>query len=160
MARWMPSSDIAPQETGDIFSNISSPALANGIGNLFYDALGDFLRALSRQLQAIEIYHCMLHEAIVHIDAAWKICQGKDENHPKHARLVPGVALTLEEIAQHIAALPTPQQQLFFSHLSEKLNQDGVKDAQRGRTRLAQALFAAAESIGKMHNAPSILGVV
>jgi|GEM_PF-3203948 len=144
----LPTSPAA--QGSEIVPGISSRWLASGIGNLFYDALGDFLRALSGELQAHATDCTLLAEATVHIDVAWKICRGRDENHPKHARQVPGVALTLAEIARQIAALPAPQQQLFFAHLAEKLHQDGISDEKRGRTRLAQALFAAAACIGKM----------
>jgi len=137
-SRSLPIPPAVPANDSDIFPGISSQQLAEGIGNLFYDALGDFLRALHAD------------EALAHIELAWKICQGKDENHPKHARQVPCVALPLAEIARHIVQLPAPQQGLFFAHLAEKLHQDGVKDEKRGRVRLAQALFAAAASLGKM----------
>jgi len=134
----------------EIFPGITSYQLARRIGNLFYDALWEFLRMLSDRFPNDELIHHALQDACPHIEKAWKLCKGKDENHPIHTRHVPEIEQSLEEIAQGITELSHKKQSEFFYHLSQKLQRDAHKDEKRGRVQLAGELFASSESIGKI----------
>jgi len=132
-------------QENEIFPGITSYDLARWLGNLFYDALWEFLDHLEKHLPDQKN---TFQEARLHIEKAWKLCKGKDENHPKHARHVPGVTQSLEEISEHIAKnLSESKQQEFFMHFSQKLERDGRGDEKRGRIQLAQALFHASECL-------------
>lgn len=67
----------------------------------------------------------------------------------KHTKTVKGIELDNKELAIRVGDLYYDSLVEFLEALSEKLNEDGIADKNRGRKKLSNSLFQASKDIKK-----------
>lgn len=119
--------------------------LAEKIGDLFYDALGDVLRWISESTSP-EVSSSILR-AIEHSQNAWEICKPyiNEKTNPKHKTDIAG--MDNKALGNRIGKLDNRTLKLFLKLLWEKIHKDWLADEWRGRKKLATELFETSKYI-------------
>jgi len=119
-----------------------SQELIEGIWDLAYNTLAEFLEALAQMLPT---YQSWLQEASEHIKEARRISEPFMKENTKHKYTLEIEGKNSNQILTEISQKSDEEIQLFLQQLWAKIAKDAQADAARGRKKLSTELFSCAQ---------------
>lgn len=132
------------EPTTETITKLISQELIEGIGDLAYNTLAEFLTNLSKELPQ---YQKNLEKASEHIQEARKISKPFMNKNTKHKYKLEFWGHNNIQIIKEISQKSEEEQRSFLNKLWEKIEKDANADQQRGRKQLSTALFSCANSL-------------